>query len=104
MPKITPLIKHKNHLIVAISAFAALELVLIHFMYNVAFSLFSYACIILSCLFCALLSDGSKSWLITQLGLIGTVGADFFLVFLPVQIRVPGLIFFCGTQIAYFLR
>jgi hypothetical protein len=104
VPKITPLIKHKNHLIVAISAFAALELVLIHFMYNVAFSLFSYACIILSCLFCALLSDGSKSWLFTQLGLIGTVGADFFLVFLPVQIRVPGMIFFCGTQIAYFLR
>lgn len=84
--------------------FAVLQSVFIYCMYNIAFSLFSYACVISSCLFCALLSDGSKSWLFTQLGLIGTVGADFFLVFLPVQIRVPGLIFFCGTQIAYFLR
>ncbi len=77
---------------------------MVHCMYNIVFSLFSYCCIISSCLFCAVLFDGSKSWLFTQLGLIGTVGADFFLVFLPVQQRVPGLIFFCGTQIAYFLR
>ena len=69
------------------------------------FSLFSYICIISSCLFCAIVSDGSRSWLFTQLGLVGTVGADFFLVFiLPDQKRVPGLIFFCMAQIAYFLR
>ena len=56
------------------------------------FSLFSYICIISSCLFCAIVSDGSRSWLFTQLGLVGTVGADFFLVFiLPDQKRVPGL-------------
>ena len=69
------------------------------------FSLFSYICVISSCLFCAVVSDGSRSWLFTQLGLVGTVGADFFLVFiLPDQKRVPGLIFFCMAQIAYFLR
>ena len=73
-------------------------------MYNVKFSLFSYVCIISSCMFCAVVSDGSRSWLFTQLGLLGTVGADFFLVFLPVQRRVPGLIFFCMAQAAYFLR
>ena len=73
-------------------------------MYNVAFSLFSYICIVSSCLFCAVLSDGSESWLFTQLGLLGTVGADFFLVLIPNQLRVPGMVFFCGTQIAYFLR
>lgn len=73
-------------------------------MYHAKFSLFSYICIISSCLFCALLSDGSRVWFYTQLGLIGTVGADFFLVFLPFQLRVPGLIFFCSTQIFYFMR
>ena len=80
------------------------ELIVVHFMYNFRFSFFSYICIVSSCLFCVLLSDGSRVWLYTQLGLIGTVGADFFLVFLPFQLRVPGLIFFCLTQIAYGLR
>ena len=73
-------------------------------MYNVAFSLFSYICVISSCLFCALLADKSRSWLFTLLGLLGTVGADLFLVFIPVQLRVPGMIFFCGAQLAYFAR
>ncbi len=104
MPKIIPQIKHKKSLIAAVICFAAWELTVVYFMYNVAFSLFSYICIVSSCLFCAMLSDGSRAWLFTQLGLLGTVGADFFLVFLPFQLRVPGMIFFCGTQIAYFMR
>lgn len=104
MSKITPLIKHKKYLIAAVIGFAALEMLFVYFMYNVAFSLFSYICVISSCLFCSLLSDGSRSWLFTQLGLIGTVGADFFLVFIPDQQRVAGMVFFCGTQIFYFLR
>lgn len=104
MSKITPLIKHKKYLIAAVIGFAALEMLFVYFMYNVAFSLFSYICVISSCLFCSLLSDGSRSWLFTQLGLIGTVGADFFLVFIPDQQRTAGMVFFCGTQIFYFLR
>lgn len=104
MSKITPLIKHKKYLIAAVIGFAALEMLFVYFMYNVAFSLFSYICVISSCLFCSLLSDGSRSWLYTQLGLLGTVGADFFLVFLPHQQRTAGMVFFCGTQIFYFLR
>lgn len=72
-------------------------------MREVAYSLFNYICIITSCLFCALLSDGSQRYRFTQIGLIATVGADFFLVFLPFQLRVPGMICFCVTQIAYFL-
>ena len=104
MLKILPQIKNKKYLIAAVICFVAWELTVVHFMYTVRFSLFSYICIISSCLFCALMSDGSRAWLYTQLGLIGTVGADFFLVFLPVQLRVPGMIFFCGTQLAYFMR
>ena len=104
MPKIKPPLKHKKYLIAAVIGFAALEMLFVYFMYNVAFSLFSYICVISSCLFCSLLSDGSRSWLFTQLGLIGTVGADFFLVFLPHQQRTAGMVFFCGTQIFYFMR
>lgn len=66
-------------------------------------SLFNYICIITSCLFCAFLSDGSQRYRFTQIGLIATVGADFFLVFLPFQLKVPGMICFCVTQTAYFL-
>ena len=104
MPKIIPQIKHKKRLIAAVVGFAALQMLFVYFMYNVAFSLFSYICVISSCLFCAMLSDGSRSWLFTQLGLLGTLGADFFLVFLPVQRRAAGMIFFCGVQIFYFMR
>ncbi|MBQ3489423.1 MAG: hypothetical protein IJA86_02410 [Clostridia bacterium] len=86
------------------SIFLILQIIHFFLMRNVAFSLFSYICIITSCLFCILLSDGSKAYLYTQIGLIGTVGADFFLVFLPFQLRVPGMICFCATQLAYFLR
>lgn len=104
MSKITHQTKHKKYLIAALICFAALEILFVHLMYNVAFSFFSYICVISSCLFCAVLSDGSRSWLFTQLGLIGTVGSDFFLVFLPNQQRVAGMVFFCSVQIFYFIR
>ena len=104
MSKITHQIKHKKYLIAALIGFAALEILVVHLMYNVAFSFFSYVCVISSCLFCSVLSDGSRSWLFTQLGLLGTVGADLFLVFLPVQRRAAGMVFFCAVQVFYFLR
>ena len=104
MSKITPKIKHKKYLIAASIGFVALQILFVHLMYNVAFSFFSYVCVISSCLFCSVLSDGSRSWLFTQLGLIGTVGADLFLVFLPVQRRAAGMVFFCAVQVFYFLR
>ncbi len=86
------------------SIFVILQIIHFTLMRNVAFSLFAYICIITSCLFCILLSDGSQAYLYTQIGLLGTVGADFFLVFLPFQLRVPGMICFNVTQVAYFLR
>lgn len=101
---LNPPIKNKKQLLILISVFLAVQLVFVWCMYHVRFSLFSYICILTSCLFCAVLSDGSQSALFTQIGLLGTVGADFFLVLLPDQQRVPGMCFFCVTQIAYFLR
>lgn len=104
MPKLKSLIKHEKQLTVFVSIFVILQVIFFILMRTVAFSLFSYICIITSCLFCILLSDGSKAYRYTQIGLIGTVGADFFLVFLPFQLRVPGMVCFSVTQIAYFLR
>ena len=50
------------------------------------------------------MSDGSRSWRFTQIGLLGTLGADFFLVLLPDQQQAAGMVFFCGVQICYFMR
>ena len=86
------------------SIFVILQIFLFILMKTVAYSFFAYICVITACLFCILLADKSQPYLFTKIGLITTVIADFFLVLLPVQLRVPGMIFFCGTQFAYFLR
>lgn len=86
-----------------VSIFVILQ-VFNYLMREVAYTLFTYIFIITSCLFCMLLSDGSKSYRYTQIALIATVGADFFLVFLPFQLKVPGVLCFCVTQFSYFMR
>jgi uncharacterized membrane protein YhhN len=75
-------------------------------MHNVSgmFSVFSYVYIITCVVFCFLFKDKSNEYLFIQLGLIGTLGADFFLVLLPSQVRFPGMICFSFVQICYFLR
>ena len=86
------------------SIFVILQIFLFVLMKTVAYSFFAYICLITACLFCILLADRSKPYIFTKIGLITTVIADFFLVLLPVQLRVPGMVFFCMTQLAYFMR
>ena len=69
-----------------------------------AASMYSYAAIVLACLFCGVLATRSKTYLFTQLGLIFTVGADYFLVYLPDQRQLPAMLLFSLTQLCYFLR
>ena len=64
----------------------------------------SYACVILACLFMALFFENSKSYYLTQVGLICTVMADLFLVVLSPIRQLPAMIFFSVTQICYFIR
>ena len=71
---------------------------------NGMFSVFAYAYIVCTCIFCALFKEKAKDYIFTQLGLIGTMCADFFLVLLPHQERLPGMIFFSAVQVFYFLR
>ena len=63
-----------------------------------------YTAVVVAALFCALFAEKSKSFIFTELALICTVGADYFLVYLPEMKQLPAMIFFSVTQIAYFLR
>ncbi len=65
---------------------------------------FSYACVVLACLFAGLFFEKSASYYFTQFGLICTVMADLFLVVLSPIKQLPAMIFFSITQLCYFVR
>ena len=65
---------------------------------------FSYACVVLACLFCAFLAQRSAAYLLTQLALVCTVCADWFLVIAEPREQLPAMLFFSCAQILYFLR
>jgi len=64
----------------------------------------SYVSVVLACLFCALFFERSGSYAFTQIGLICTVCADYFLVLAEARQQLPAMIFFSVTQLAYFAR
>ncbi len=63
-----------------------------------------YGAVILACLFCLLFMEKSIDYLLTQVALICTVCADWFLVLPPSPVQLPGMLIFSVTQTAYFLR
>lgn len=63
-----------------------------------------YTAVVFACLFCVLFAEKSLSFLFTQIALLGTVGADYFLVYRSDMQQLPAMIFFSVVQIAYFLR
>lgn len=63
-----------------------------------------YTAVIAACLFCALFAEKSLAYLLTQIALICTVGADYFLVWRSDAQRLPAMLFFSVVQTAYFLR
>ncbi len=69
-----------------------------------AANLYSYASIILACLFCLLWVERSFDYFSTQMALVCTVGADFFLVYLPEREQLPAMLFFSAAQLLYFAR
>lgn len=60
--------------------------------------------VILACLFCVLLAERSWEYLLTQLALVCTVCADWFLVLPPKPNQLPGMLFFSVAQLAYAAR
>ena len=63
-----------------------------------------YASVVLACLFCVAFAEKSASYFLTQLALIFTVGADYFLVYRTDMLQLPAMLCFSVVQIAYFLR
>ena len=63
-----------------------------------------YGSIILACLFFFTFREKSKSYVFTQIGLLFTIVADYFLVFSEQQDKLAGVVFFLFAQTAYFLR
>ena len=63
-----------------------------------------YTAVILACLFCIIFAERSKSYMVTQIALICTVCADYFLVYRTDMQQLPAMIFFSVVQTAYFLR
>ena len=63
-----------------------------------------YTAVVFACTFCILFAERSLSFLLTQITLVCTVGADYFLVYLNPMKQLPAMIFFSIVQISYFLR
>ena len=101
------MIKNKNILIISVSIFCLIEAILGFLLQTADGSLvpyLSYASVVLACLFCTAFAEKSKAYLFTQLALVFTICADFFLLITPVREQLIAMIFFSGTQICYFLR
>lgn len=64
----------------------------------------SFAAIALACLFCLLFAERSSAYLFTQLALVCTVCADYFLVLSSPRQQLPAMLFFSVTQLAYAAR
>ena len=60
-----------------------------------------YATVVLACLFCILFAEKTWDYLLTQLALIATVCADFFLVLPPTPNQLPGMLCFSVAQLSY---
>ncbi len=63
-----------------------------------------YASVILAALFFFTFAEKSTSYAFTQIGLLFTVVADYFLVIDNAQNKLAGVLCFLCVQIAYFLR
>lgn len=91
----------------AAGVFVAAEItlgILLQVQHGRAVTVCSYASVILACLFFLLFASRSVAYFSTQLGLFCTVGADFFLVWLPERQQLPAMLFFSVAQLAYFAR
>lgn len=96
--------KLKFFTIITFLIFEVVLAILVQTTSGIANTFVSYSAVILACLFMITSFSKTSSYIFTQLGLIFTIFADFFLVvFDPIR-QLPAMIFFSGTQIFYFLR
>ena len=65
---------------------------------------YCFASVVLACLFCSVFAEGSRAYIFTQIAMICTVFADYFLLIAPQRQQLPAMLFFSVTQLGYFLR
>ncbi len=100
------MINKKKIFIFILLLFFAIEAVLgykLQTTYGLTSSGYRFGVVVLACLFCLAFLSRSSSYIFTQIALVCTACADFFLIFHPEK-RLSAMIFFSVTQIAYFLR
>lgn len=101
------MIKNNKLLISATLPFIIAELtlgVLLQVIPGRTSALISFVVVVLACLFCVLFTERSISYIFTQIALVCTVFADYFLVYSEEMMQLPAMILFSVTQICYFLR
>ena len=101
------IIQNKTLRTAAVSLFVAVEAtlgVLLQTVPGRAADACRFGSVILCCLFCLLFMQKSYLYLLTQLGLVCTVGADYFLVWSQPMVQLPAMLFFLVAQSAYAAR
>jgi hypothetical protein len=99
------MIKSKKILIPLCIVFALAEIQLSYIIQTApAPNNWDFISVALACAFCFLFVEKSTSYVFTQLALLFTVGADYFLTYGNNFDQLLGMIFFSFVQIFYFLR
>ena len=101
------MLKNKKIIIPACILFVCVQAVLGYLIQRGEGSLITtrqYISVVLAALFCFLSVEKSKTYIFTQIALLATVGADYFLVHIPQRDQLNGMICFSIVQIFYFLR
>jgi len=99
--------KKKILLVIASVSFILIELVLAIMIQTVLGDINKYICyasVVTACLFFLLFAERTWVYALTQLALVMTVCADFFLVLIPDMRQVTAMVFFSIAQLAYFMR
>ncbi len=96
--------KHSRRLAIALFLFVETVLgVLLQITPSSISYLFSFSSIVLACLFCLTLAERRAAYICTQLALVCTACADYFLLF-PIRRQLLAMIFFSFVQLFYFFR
>lgn len=101
------MLKNKTLLLYASSVFIVAEIALgfsLQLAQGDVRRMLSYASVMLACLFFLLFFERTGSYIFTQIGLLCTVCADYFLVLSVERQQLPAMLFFSVTQLMYFAR
>lgn len=99
--------KSRIALVVITSVFVCAEIFLSVFLQLAsgrAVAAASFGAIILACLFCLVSMEKSRDYAFTQIALVCTVCADYFLVWSSPIVQLPAMAFFLVAQLAYACR